>query len=466
MPPKTFFKRLRALGEGDDILTDPAECLAYGYDNSRLQATPDAVVLARTHEQVRELTVLCNEFGVPLTARGRGTGTTGASVPVHGGVVVSLERMTRVIDVDPDNRTVRVEPGVTNLDLQNAVARHGFFWPPDPTSAAFCSIGGNLAYNSAGPRAVKYGTPRENTLALRCVTGAGSEIRTGVNTTKGVVGLDLTRLIIGSEGTLAIITEATLKLTARPQAIRTLRVVYRDVDSAAAAVARIMAQPTLPCAVEFMDQAAISLIRPQPSVSLPAESGALLMIEVDGNESCVDRDAAAVARSAEGCGCIDVAIAARAEDAMALWAARKALSPALRTLAPGKINEDIVVPVSRLSRLIDGLSQLSNQFRIPIVNFGHAGNGNVHVNLLVQSDSGEEQQRAHDCLEAVFSLVLTLGGTLSGEHGVGRVKRPFIARELGAENLRLMGGIRAVFDPNGILNPGAMLPDNPVDKTR
>jgi D-lactate dehydrogenase len=441
-----------------NVLTDPADCWPYGYDNSRRHSPPEAVAFATSHEQVMAVVGLCREYRVPLVARGRGTGTTGATVPLRGGVVLALERMDKILDIDVDNRVMVVQPGVTNQAVQQAAAAHGFFWPPDPTSAAFCTVGGNLAYNSAGPRAVKYGTPRENTLGLRAVTGSGAEIRTGVYTTKGVVGYDLTRLLIGSEGTLAVITEATLKLTPLPETRRLLQAVYRDMHSAARAVSRIMAQSVTPCALEFIDGRAIAMIRDYAQIPLPEAAGALLMIEVDGQHVAIAAAVDCVSSAARGEGLIDITAAQTAEETAALWATRKALSPALRTIAPKKINEDVVVPVSHIAELIGGLEALSQEFAITIVNFGHAGNGNIHVNLLVNPDDPDEMHRAERCLERVFDLVLKLQGTLSGEHGVGIEKRDYIDREIAAPALELMRGIKELFDPQGILNPDKMLP--------
>jgi len=441
------------------VLTDPADCWAYGYDNSRVHAVPDAVVLAATHAQVVAVVGLCRAAGVPVVARGRGTGTTGATVPVRGGVVLSLERMNRILAIEPQDRIARVEPGVTNQALQDAVAAHGFFWPPDPTSAAVCTIGGNLACNAAGPRAVKYGTARDNTLGLRAVTGAGEEIHTGVLTTKGVVGYDFTRLLIGSEGTLAVITEATLKLTPLPEARQTLQATYRSVGAAASAVSAIMAGPVTPCALEFMDRGAIDMIRGYQDLGLDDAVSALLMIEVDGPRHGLDEAVDAVASAAAVEGLIGIARAATPAAAHDLWRARRALSPALRNVAPKKINEDVVVPVSRIPALIDGLGELAARHGITIVNFGHAGNGNIHVNLLVDPDDPAELARAEHCLDATFDLVLRLGGTLSGEHGIGLVKRDFVRREIDPVTLRLMRDVKRQFDPEGILNPGKSLPD-------
>jgi D-lactate dehydrogenase len=453
---------LRTAVGAANVLTDPADRLPYGYDNSRRVALPDAVVFAQDRAEVREVARLCNRFRMPLIARGRGTNTTGATVPVQGGVVLSLERMNRILEVRPEDRLAVVEPGVTNSELQTAIAQAGLFWPPDPSSAAYSTIGGNLACNAAGPRAVKYGSSRDNTLGLCAVTGAGDEIRTGVRTTKGVVGYDLTRLLIGSEGTLAVITEATLRLTPKPAAKRTLRALYRDVGSAAQAVARIMAQPETPCALEFIDGAAIGMIRNYQTAAradLPEHAGALLMIEVDGSEAVVAAAAAAVSAAARGEGCLELRTAASAAEVAALWESRKALSPALRTLAPKKINEDVAVPVSRMAELIEGLQSLSAKHGIRIVNFGHAGNGNLHVNLLGDTEDPSQRAAMHTCLDEVFTLVLKLEGTLSGEHGIGYEKRGFVGREIGPEALVLMRHLKQLFDPNGILNPGKLFPD-------
>jgi D-lactate dehydrogenase len=450
---------MRRLFGQDALYTEPGDCWAYGYDNSRRQALPQAVCFAGDAAQVQELVQLCRRHAVPLVPRGRGTGTTGATVPLRGGIVLSLERMRGRLDIDPANRLAHVSPGFTNQELQQACAAHGFFWPPDPTSAAVCTVGGNLAYNSAGPRAVKYGTPRENTLGLRAVTGAGELLRTGVATTKGVVGYDLTRLLIGSEGTLAVITEATLKLTPLAEARRTMQALYRDIHAAAAAVSRIMAQPVTPCALEFMDGSAIAMVRDYSDLGLPLEAGALLMIEVDGPGAGIEAAAAQVAAAAAGAGCLAVETARDAAEVERLWRTRKALSPALRNIAPKKINEDVVVPVSRIPDLIGGLEALSRRFGVAIVNFGHAGNGNIHVNLLVDPADPTQMAAADACLDAVFDLVLGLDGSLSGEHGVGWVKRDFVGRELDPAALRLMAAIKRQFDPDNILNPGVGMPD-------
>jgi len=438
----------------NSILTDKADCLTYGYDNSRRQAQPDIVVFPETEQHVIDIVSLCNKYKTPVTARGRGTGTTGATVPLQGGLVMSFERMNKIIKVDADNRVMVVQPGVTNEQVQIAAEQYGFFWAPDPTSSTFCTVGGNLAYNSAGPRAVKYGTCRENTLGLHAVTGKGDLIKCGTYTTKGVVGYDFTRLIIGSEGTLSIITQATLKLLPKPETKRTLKITYQTMEAAATAVSKIMAQPTIPCALEFMDSNALNMIRDYSQSNLPDNAGAMLMVEVDGSHNHIDHAVNDIIRASKIEGHLETEVAQTKQEINELWKTRKALSPSLRKIAPKKINEDIVVPVSHMATLINKLNQLSAEYNIPIINFGHAGNGNIHVNLLVNPDNPDEMKKSQVCLDKIFNFVLSLDGTLSGEHGVGLEKRDFISKELSDIEIQLMRDIKKQFDPNNILNPG------------
>ena len=439
------------------LLTDPSDRLAYAYDNSKRHGDPAAVALPTTHEHVAALARICHDHRIAMVGRGRGTNTTGASVPAAGALVVSFERMDRILRIDPANRIAIVEPGVLNGALQEALRSHGFFWPPDPTSAPFCTVGGNLACNAGGPRAVKYGATRDNVLALRAVDGRGRTFRCGNPTTKGAVGYDLTRLLIGSEGTLALITEATLKLVPLPEARRSLRACYADIAAAADAVARIMGQPITPCALEFMDAHAVRLVR-ERGADLP-DAGAVLLIDVDGRRDALDDAIAAIADAARGNGLLELREARDDAEADALWAARKALSPALRSLAPMKINEDVVVPVAALPQLIAGIDALAQEHGIRIVNFGHAGNGNIHVNLLYDPADSAQAAAAPRCLDAIFALVVALDGTLSGEHGIGLAKRDFLPRAVDPVALDLMRAIKSQFDPDGLLNPGKLLPE-------
>ena len=455
----TDFERAMAALLGDaGWRVDASERLTYGYDNSRRHAQPDAVALPRDAAQVQALVRACRQHHVPVVARGRGTNTTGAAVPVAGGVVVSFERMDQVVDVRPGDRCAVVQPGVLNGDLQRALAPHGLFWPPDPTSADYSTVGGNLACNAGGPRAVKYGASRDNVLALAAVTGAGELVRCGAATTKGATGYDLQRLLVGSEGTLALVVEATLRLTPLPHARRLMRSLYRDVGAAAAAVARLMAQPVTPSMLEFMDGDCVRLARDVGGAELPGSAGALLMIEADGDEATLAHAVNVLAAAAAGEGLLLIDDADDEAGRARLWAARKALSPALRTLAPGKINEDVVVPVSRIPALVDGVRGIARDVQLPIVTFGHAGNGNLHVNILYDPADANATARAHAALSRVFALTLSLGGTLSGEHGIGLAKRDFMADAIDASTLALMRQVKSVFDPDGILNPGKLLP--------
>jgi len=455
--PNALVDTLAALLGSDGWHCDAATREAHASDDSRRHALPDAVAMPHTREQVVALVRACRAHRVALIARGAGTATTGASVPVHGGIVVSFARMNRILDIRTADRCVVVEPGVLNGDLQQALQAHGLFWPPDPSSAALCSIGGNLATNAGGPRTVKYGATRDNVLGLVAVTGNGDLIRCGGPYTKLSSGFDLTRLLVGSEGTLALIVEATLKLSPLPQAQAGLRAFYRDAASAAAAVARLMAQPVLPAMLEFIDRRSIELLRRNGS-DVP-EAGAMLLIEADGSHEALPDLLAALAAAADGEGLLDLDVATDGIARERLWAARRALSPALRSIAPGKINEDVVVPVSRIPELVAGVEALADEFALVIVCFGHAGNGNLHVNILYHPDDADETARAQAALPRVFELTLSLGGALSGEHGIGLSKRGFMARAFDPATLEAMRAIKQALDPDGILNPGKLLPD-------
>ena len=454
--PPALDAALAALLGPDSWLTGEQMRRAHAEDDSRLSAMPDAVALPRDRAQVAAIVRACRAHRVPVVARGAGTATTGAAVPFAGGVVVSFARMDRIVEIRPGDRCAVVEPGVLNGDLQQALQPHGLFWPPDPSSADRCTIGGNLACNAGGPRAVKYGATRDNVLGLVAVTGEGGIIRCGGPWTKDATGYDLTHLLVGSEGTLALVVEATLKLAPRPKAQAGLRAFYRDVAAAAAAVARLMAQPQVPAMLEFMDASAIALLRRNGS-DVP-DAGAMLLVEADGDDDTLLPALQALADAAEGDGLVALDVAADGSARARLWAARRALSPALRTIAPGKINEDVVVPVSRIPDLGAGVEALAVEASLPIVVFGHAGNGNLHVNIMYRPDDASETARAQAALPRLFALVLSLGGTLSGEHGIGVAKRDWMERAFDAPTLAAMRAVKAALDPDGILNPGKLLP--------
>ncbi len=450
---------LALLGE-DRAFFDPATRQLYASDETPRACPPEAVVFPTRHEQVAALVALANRRGFPLVARGAGSGNVGGALPAPGSVVVSFECMNRVLEFDPANRLMVVQPGVVTDDIDALAASAGLMYAPDPGSGAYCRIGGNLAMNAAGPRCVKYGATRDHVLGLRAVAGDGRELKVGGRTSKYATAYDLTRLLVGSEGTLALITEATLKLVPAPETVASLRVCYADNAAACAAVERVMAQPVVPCALEFMDSRSLSAIREYGGAEgLPEGTRAVLMVEADGDLDDVPHQIALLEKALAGPGLLEIQSGFAAADIKNLWTARKSLSHAVKKIAPLKINEDVVVPVARLDRLVAAIDGLGHRFALPIVSFGHAGNGNLHVNLMVHPDDPDEMARARACRDALVEAVLGLGGSLSGEHGIGSEKRRYVARELDAATLAMMRDVKRLFDPNGILNPGKKLPD-------
>ncbi len=448
-----------ALG-ADRVFNDAATCAFYACDETPRRVEPDAVLFPSSHDEVLALARVAFEHRIALTPRGAGSGNVGGALPAPGSVVVSFECMRRVLEFDPANRLIVVESGVVTEDIDRTARNAGLFYPPDPGSGAYCRIGGNLAMNAAGPRAVKYGVTRDYVLGLRAVTGDGQEIRTGCRTTKGVTGYDLTRLLVGSGGTLALITEATLKLLPAPEAVATLRLCFASNRSALDAVGRVMRQAVVPSALEFMDRHAIDAIRSSGAADdLPSDTQALLMVEADGAAQDLPRQIAALEQALDGEGLLEMRSGFERKDITRLWTARKSLSHAVKRIAPLKINEDVVVPVSRLADLVDFVDQTAQAQQLPIVSFGHAGNGNLHVNLMVHPDDDGEMARARLALDAIMQRVLALGGTLSGEHGIGTEKRRFVPLEIDPPTLELMRAIKRQFDPHGLLNPGKLFPD-------
>lgn len=448
-----------ALGP-DRVFTDPETLTLYSHDETPRQVTPAAVLFPSRHDQVVALMQIAYTHKLPVVARGAGSGNVGGALPVANGLVVSFECMNRVIEFDPDNRIMVVETGIVTEEVDRLARSAGLFYPPDPGSGAYCRIGGNLAMNAAGPRAVKYGVTRDFVLGLKAVTGDGKTIVTGCRTTKGVTGYDLTRLLIGSGGTLALITEATLKLLPAPEAVATLRLCFDSSRAATEAVARAMRQPVVPCALEFMDHHAINAIRPTGTADdLPAGTQALLMVEADGAAADLPRQIAALEQALSVPGLLESRAGFTSDEIVRLWAARKSLSHAVKQIAPLKINEDVVVPVTRLPDFVDTLDKLAHEHRVPVVSFGHAGNGNLHVNLMVHPDDADEMARARICHDQIMHRVLELGGTLSGEHGIGTEKRNYLGLEIDADTLALMRAVKKQFDPAGLLNPGKLFPD-------
>ncbi|MBF0193317.1 MAG: FAD-binding oxidoreductase [Magnetococcales bacterium] len=454
-----FLDRLVKILASSQILLNKAQLEAYAWDNTGVRAMPQCVVLAENSEQVAGVLRLCNETGVPIVPRGAGTGNVGGALASFGGVVLSTQRMNKIVEIASDDRLVVVEPGVVNGDLQSALNSYGLFWPPDPSSSKSCTIGGNIAMCSAGPGAVRYGVTRDWVLGLQAVLADGTIINTGGRTSKGVVGYDMTRLLIGSEGTLAVVTQATLKLAPKPTARRLSRVVFSSVAQATKAVAKLMTTGLPLSAIEFLDGASLNLLRQESDLTIPTAGNAMLLLEVAGGDDEIDNYANEVGKCIETFSPLEQTPPVAHEEAQEVWAARYALSPILKKLAPKRINEDVVVPVSQLSLLIEGLEEIALDVNIPIVNFGHAGNGNIHVNLLVDPNDSVIMEKVKPALARIFKLVLKLDGSLSGEHGVGTQKRDYIEWEVGRESILLQRSIKTVFDPKGIMNPGKIFPN-------
>lgn len=450
----------RALTEivgGEYTRQAPEDLDAYGRDALQIGHPADLVVLPGTTEEVAAVARICNEHRVPLVVRGAGTGYTGGAVPLLGGVVLAMERFNRILEIDEENLLAVVQPNVITCDLQDAVEARGLFYPPDPASLKQSSIGGNVAESAGGPRAVKYGTTKRYVLALQAVLPTGEIIRTGSKSVKSVVGYDLTQLLVGSEGTLAVITEVTLRLIPKPAVQATLGATFVDVTSAVAAVSALLVDRVVPATTELIDRESLRAVERHLGRPLaPPDAGAMLILEVDGVAGGVAEEAERVAAACRRAGAIEVRRAATADERNALWEARRELSIALRALAPRKINHDVVVPRGRVPALFQLVERLRREYRLLIPSFGHAGDGNIHVNLMVDPTSADEMRRAEQAERELFEGVVALEGSISGEHGIGFAKARYLGLELSPEAMALMARIKHAFDPNGILNPGKL----------
>jgi glycolate oxidase len=436
------------LKTADDILDE------YGTDASKLSCLPDAVVFPGNSRQISQILSLASKNGFPVIPRGAGTGTTGGAVPVQRGLVMAMRRFDRILSVDQDNLVARVEPGVITGCFQEAVESVGLFYPPDPASIHIATIGGNVAECAGGLRAVKYGVTRDYVLGLKVVLPTGDIIRTGVQTMKGVAGYDLTRLITGSEGTLAVITEITLRLIPKPVGRKTMIAFFPHASAAVRTVSAIVRNRIIPTILEFMDKTCIDCVQQELALDMPARAGAMLLIEVDGDEMSVARDARIIEKVCRSQKAITFEAAEESQTAERLWEARRGVSPALFRLRPHKISEDVVVPRSRLPELGDFLENLSHTHGLPIAAFGHAGDGNIHVNIMLDRDVPGQLETAETVVKELLGAVISMGGTITGEHGVGITKAPYLEMEISIPGIDLMRRIKHAFDPKGILNPG------------
>jgi len=432
----------------------------HAFDATNRTCLPEAVAWPGSTAEVAALVSLAAEHSLPVVPRGAGSGQTGGALPLAGGVVCVMTRLNRIISIDTANLIAVVEPGVIASDFQAAVEERGLFYPPDPASREFSTLGGNAAENAGGTRAVKYGVTRDYVLGLQVVLGTGEVIQTGVQTAKGVVGYDLTRLLVGSEGTLGIITRLNIRLLPKPEAKETVLAFFNEMSQAAQTVTAITEAGIIPATIEFMDRASLDCVKEYAGMKVDTEAGALLLIETDGPAEQAGAEADTVLDLCRKNSARMVRRAKDSDEAEVMWEARRAISPALFKLATGKLNEDIVVPRSLIPDMIARLEVIGRRYGLKIVNFGHAGDGNIHVNIMYETRDERQVEAAEAALNDVFSTTLDLGGTISGEHGIGVTKSAFIGMEVEPAALALMKRLKQAFDPKNILNPGKIFPES------
>lgn len=448
-----IIKELQDIVGKERCLTAPEDLLVHSHDVFT-EKKPEVVVLPATTEEVSKILKIANREKIPVTPRGSATGLSGMCVPEHGGIVMAMSKMNKILEINPEDRLAVVEAGVITNDLQVAVEEKGLFYPPDPASQTICQIGGNVATNAGGPRCVKYGVTRDYLLGLEAVLPSGEVVKTGGRPIKNVTGYDVTRLLCGSEGTLAVITKIIVKLIAKPEARRTLLVAFHSIEDASTTVSRIMAAGIVPRALELMDQRYIANCENLYHLGLPIQAAAMLIIEVDGFLETVDRQARIVKEFCEKQGAFDIKLAQSEEEADRMWMARKLGSVALYRLSKTMVTEDATVPISKIPEMVRRLKEIEKKYNITIYLLAHAGDGNMHPLLTYDPGNKEEAERVDNLIREIFEASIALGGTLTGEHGIGLAKKPFIPLEISPAELQVWKNIKNSFDPHGILNPG------------
>ena len=451
-------KKLSTILGPEHLTTRPEDLTTFGTDATKLCFMPDAVAFPGTHEEISRIFQLANQERFPVIPRGAGSGKSGGALPVEGGLILAMDRFNRILEIDQHNLIARVQCGVITATFQEAVEKVDLFYPPDPASIHISTLGGNVAECAGGLRAVKYGVTRDYVLGLTAVLPTGEIIRTGVETAKGVVGYDLTRLLIGSEGTLAVVTEIVVRLIPKPAHRRTMMAFFETATATVETVSEIIRSKIVPTALEFMDRTCIDCVREELGFAVPRGTGALLLIEVDGDKGLTRKEAKKVGEICSRQGALEFRSASRMKDSEKLWEARRNVSQSIYKLRPDKISEDIVVPRSRMAEFIGFLEDLARTYDLPMAAYGHAGDGNIHVNILFDAKSSGEFDKAQAAVKELFTKVIEMRGTLSGEHGIGVTKAPFIEMEISRPVLELMVRLKKAFDPNGIMNPGKIFP--------
>jgi glycolate oxidase len=458
---KELVGELRLLVEPGRVLDSPEARLLYSYDATTHQSWPDVVVKAQSAADVAAVLKLAAQTKVPVVPRGAGTGLSGGAVPAEGGIALVLAGMAKIKEIDRENMVAVCEPGVITAALQKAVERRGLFYPPDPSSLNYCTIGGNVAENAGGPRGLKYGVTKDYVLGLEVVFPGGETARFGGRQVKNVTGYNFTQLFVGSEGTLGVVTEVTLRLLPLPPARKTMAAAFARLEQAADAVTEVLAGGVVPSVLELMDQKSINYVEDYLGIGLPRQAEAMLIIEVDGLPAGVEAEAEVIGRVLRSAGVQDLAVAEDDAEAERLWKARRAVSPALSRVRPTKIGEDVCVPRSAIPALVREIRKIEERFRLPIAIFGHAGDGNLHPNILTDRRDPQEMARAKEAVRAIFEAAVKLGGTLSGEHGVGLAKKPYLGLDLSPQAIHFMRAVKSALDPDGILNPGKIFGSDP-----
>ncbi|MDD9149462.1 MULTISPECIES: glycolate oxidase subunit GlcD [unclassified Sporolactobacillus] len=472
MSSRKFQKKLNKLKEGladivgtenvDDTTTGR---LVYSYDATpNYQSLPDLVVAPGNAEETAAVLKMCSETETPVYSRGSGSNLCADTCPVKGGVVLLSKRMNKILELDKENLAVTVEPGVITKTICDRVEKEGLFYPPDPSSMKVSTIGGNISENSGGLRGLKYGVTRDYVMALQVALPNGELIRTGGKLTKDVAGYDLTRLFIGSEGTLGVITEATLKLIPKPESQKTILALYQDIEAAGRSVSKIIANKMIPVTLEFLDQDTLRAVEDFAHIGLPTDVKAILLIVQDGPQEIVDRDIKKIAEICRSEQAVDVQLAASAEQAEKLATARRSALSALARLKPTTILEDATVPRSEIATMVRAIAEIAEKYKVRISTFGHAGDGNLHPTCLTDSRNKEEMQRVESAFAEIFEKAIELGGTLTGEHGIGMTKAPYLKWKIGEAGLEVMRGIKQAIDPKNIMNPGKVFAEESKER--
>lgn len=455
---KKHFKNFEKIVGKENIFDDKAHMIAYSYDATRERYEPDAVLFPKDEADLSEILKYCNENQIIITPRGAGSGFTGGALPKNGGIILALEKhMNKILEIDEKNMLAIVQPGVINMDLQNHVEALGLFYPPDPASEQYSTLGGNVSENAGGMRAAKYGITKDYVMALRAVLANGDIIRAGKKTIKDVAGYNIAGILIASEGTLAVITEITLKLLPKPKYASSYLAVFPSVEHAMNAVFKSLASGANPVAMEFIDALSVAAIKKKLGVELPEDAGALLIGDVDGNireEVAFQIDT--LQKSFEENGCSVFSVADKKDEREKIWYARRNVSQCVTIYGSKKLNEDISVPRSKLPEALKEIYKIGEKYGFNVPCFGHAGDGNIHVNVMVDGSDPKQLEEGHKAIEEVFKLVVAMGGTLSGEHGIGLSKAPFMDIAFNDAELALFKSIKKAFDPKNILNPGKM----------